>query len=49
MIVLFGLFVAGTMGLVMWRHKINLATGDLLNLLAGDRPRTGAATRGTKA
>jgi MFS family permease len=48
-IVLFGLFVAGTMGLVMWRHKINLATGDLLNLLAGDRPRTGAATRGTKA
>ena len=48
-IVLFGLFVAGTMGLVMWRHKINLATGDLLNLLAGDRPRSGAATRGTKA
>ena len=48
-IVLFGLFVAGTMGLVMWRHKINLATGDLLQLLGGDRPRAGAATRGTKA
>jgi MFS transporter, LPLT family, lysophospholipid transporter len=49
-IVLFGLFVAGTMALVMWRHRINVATGDLLQLLAGgDRPRTGAVTRGTKA
>jgi LPLT family lysophospholipid transporter-like MFS transporter len=48
-IVLFGLFVAGTMALVMWRHRINVATGDLLQLLAGDRPRSGAATRGTKA
>jgi LPLT family lysophospholipid transporter-like MFS transporter len=49
-IVLFGLFVAGTMALVMWRHRINVATGDLLQLLAGgDRPRTRAATRGTKA
>jgi len=49
-IVLFGLFVAGTMALVMWRHRINVATGDLLQLLAGgDRPRPGAATRGTKA
>ena len=47
-IVLFGLFVAGTMGLVMWRHRINLAAGDLLHLLAGDRPRS-AATRGNKA
>jgi LPLT family lysophospholipid transporter-like MFS transporter len=48
-IVLFGLFVAGTMALVMWRHRINVATGDLLQLLAGgDRPRTRAATRGTK-
>ena len=26
-IVLFGLFVAGTMALVMWRHRINLAHG----------------------
>jgi MFS family permease len=49
-IVLFGLFVAGTMALVMWRHRINVATADLLQLLAGgDRPRPGAATRGTKA
>ena len=49
-IVLFGLFVAGTMALVMWRHRINVATGDLLQLLAGaDHPRTRAATRGTKA
>ena len=49
-IVLFGLFVAGTMALVMWRHRINVATGDLLQLLAGgDRPRSRAATRGTKA
>jgi hypothetical protein len=49
-IILFGLFVAGTMALVMWRHRINVATGDLLQLLAGgDRSRTGAATRGTKA
>ncbi|HEY7945886.1 MAG: lysophospholipid transporter LplT [Burkholderiales bacterium] len=47
-IVLFGLFVAGMMGLVMWRHRINLATGDLLHMLAGDRPGAGAATRGTK-
>jgi hypothetical protein len=39
------------MALVMWRHRINVATADLLQLLAGgsDRPRPGAATRGTKA
>jgi hypothetical protein len=31
----------------MWRHRINVATADLLQLLAGgDRPRPGA-TRGT--
>jgi MFS transporter, LPLT family, lysophospholipid transporter len=36
-IVLFGLFVAGTMLLVMWRHRINLATGDLMHLIAADR------------
>ena len=49
-IILFGLFVAGTMALVMWRHRINVATADLLQLLAGgDRSRSGAATRGTKA
>ena len=36
-IVIFGLFVAGTMGLVMWRHRLNLATGDLLHLAAVER------------
>jgi MFS transporter, LPLT family, lysophospholipid transporter len=36
-IVLFGLFVAGTMALIMWRHRINLATGDLMHLIAADR------------
>ena len=46
-IILFGVFVTGTMILVMWRHRINVATADLLQLLAGgDRPRPGA-TRGT--
>jgi hypothetical protein len=33
-IVLFGLFVAGTMALVMWRHRLNLAASDLLHLAA---------------
>jgi hypothetical protein len=32
-IVLFGLFVAGTMALVMLRHRINQARGDLLHLI----------------
>jgi MFS transporter, LPLT family, lysophospholipid transporter len=36
-IVLFGLFVAGMMLLVMWRHRVNLATGDLMHLIAVDR------------
>src|SRR5215831_1614748 len=36
-IVIFGLFVAGTMGLVMWRHRLNLATSDLLHLAAVER------------
>ena len=36
-IVTFGLFVAGTMGLVMWRHRLNLATSDLLHLAAMER------------
>ena len=34
---LFGLFVAGTMALVMWRHRVNLAGGDLMHLIAADR------------
>src|SRR6185312_9839628 len=29
-IILFGLFVAGTMALVMLRHRLNLANGDVL-------------------
>jgi MFS transporter, LPLT family, lysophospholipid transporter len=33
-IVLFGLFVAAMMLLVMWRHRMNLAAGDLLHLVA---------------
>jgi MFS family permease len=33
-IVLFGLFVTGTMLLVMWRHRMNQAQGDLLHLIA---------------
>jgi len=36
-IVLFGLFVAGTMLLVMLRHRLNLAAGDLAHLAASDR------------
>ena len=36
-IVLFGMFVAGTMVLVMWRHRLNLATSDLLHLAAVER------------
>jgi MFS transporter, LPLT family, lysophospholipid transporter len=33
-IVLFGLFVSGVMALVWWRHRKNLASGDLLHLVA---------------
>jgi MFS family permease len=36
-IMLFGLFVAGAMLLVMWRHRHNLATGDLRHLVAVER------------
>jgi len=36
-IVLFGLFVAAAMSLVWWRHRKNLASGDLLHLVAVDR------------
>jgi MFS transporter, LPLT family, lysophospholipid transporter len=36
-ILLFGLCVAGSMLLVMWRHRHNLATGDLRNLIAVER------------
>jgi MFS family permease len=36
-IVLFGFCVAGTMGLVMWKHRVNVATSDLLHLAAVER------------
>jgi MFS family permease len=36
-IILFGVFVAGTMALVMWRHRFNLANGDVLHLVASER------------
>jgi MFS family permease len=36
-IVLFGMFVSVTMLLVMWRHRVNLAAGDLLHLVAVER------------
>ncbi len=42
-IVLFGLFVAGTMLMVMWRHRINRAAGDLTHLIVGDRGEPHAA------
>jgi len=37
-IVLFGMFVAGAMLLVMWRHRRNLAKGDVMHLIASDHP-----------
>jgi LPLT family lysophospholipid transporter-like MFS transporter len=36
-IVLFGLCVSGTMLLVMWRHRLNVATSDLLHVVAAER------------
>jgi MFS family permease len=36
-ILIFGLFVAGFMGLVWWRHRHNLAGGDLLHLVSVER------------
>ncbi|MEO8303491.1 MAG: lysophospholipid transporter LplT [Betaproteobacteria bacterium] len=35
-IVMFGLFVSGTMALVIFRHRRNHAKGDMLHLVAGD-------------
>jgi MFS family permease len=37
-IVLFGMFVGGTMLLVMWRHRSNQARGDSLHLIGMDKP-----------
>jgi LPLT family lysophospholipid transporter-like MFS transporter len=44
-IVLFGLFVSGTMALVMLRHKRNQAQGDQLHLLAADSHAQGSGPR----
>src|SRR5215470_13241209 len=40
-IMLFGLFVSAAMLLVMWRHRHNLATGDLRHLIAVERAEPG--------
>jgi LPLT family lysophospholipid transporter-like MFS transporter len=45
-IVLFGLFVSGTMALVMLRHRRNQTRGDQLHLIAADPH---AAVQGTKS
>jgi hypothetical protein len=46
-ILLFGLFVSGTMGLVMLRHRRNHVEGDLLHLIGGDaQPKAHAAKPG---
>jgi predicted MFS family arabinose efflux permease len=44
-IVMFGLFVAGTMALVMIRHRKNLAGGDLAHLVASDTRAAGTAAK----
>jgi hypothetical protein len=41
-VVLFGLFVSGTMVLVMLRHRKNQARGDLLHLVGSDAHATAA-------
>jgi MFS family permease len=40
-IVMFGLFVSGSMLLVMWRHRYNQARGDSLHLIGVDKPHVG--------
>ena len=40
-IVMFGLFVSGTMALVMLRHRLNQARGDSLHLIGMDKPEGG--------
>jgi MFS family permease len=40
-IVMFGLFVSGSMLLVMWRHRHNQARGDSLHLIGVDKPSAG--------
>jgi len=46
-ILMFGVFVSGTMGLVMLRHRRNHAQADLLHLIGGDpQPKATAAKPG---
>jgi hypothetical protein len=40
-IVVFGLFVSGTMGLVMLRHRMNQARSDSLHLIGMEKPTGG--------
>ena len=40
-IVIFGLFVSGSMLLVMWRHRYNQSRGDSLHLIGVDKPHIG--------
>jgi MFS family permease len=44
-IVLFGLFVSGTMALVMLRHRTNRSRGDMLHLIAADPERGARAAK----
>ena len=37
-VVMFGVFVSGSMLLVMWRHRRNQARGDSLHLVGIDKP-----------
>jgi hypothetical protein len=46
-IVLFGLFVSGTMALVMLRHRRNAAQGDLLHLAGAESPAATATKAGS--
>jgi hypothetical protein len=45
-IVLFGLFVAGTMALVLYRHRRNQAQFDSLHLIGSDKHGTNPPTAG---
>jgi hypothetical protein len=45
-IVLFGLFVAGTMALVLYRHRRNQSQFDSLHLIGSEKHGTGAPTAG---
>jgi MFS family permease len=48
-IVMFGLFVSGTMALVLLRHRMNAAKGDLLHLIGNDDHHPGGGGHGSGA